>query len=86
MPSFIRNKISYTRTILVIKIFRDRNSNIFNDFKRFLESKTWNNVLYGDFYEEKCVLACSENRESGPTAFQMIILEYSNSRKNWEGC
>ena len=68
VPSLIRYKISYTRRILVIMIFRDRNSNIFNDFKRFLEFKTWNYVLYGDFYEEKCVLACSENRESGPTA------------------
>ena len=35
------------------------------------------------FMGEKCVLARSENRESGPTAFQMIFLESSNSRKNW---
>ena len=71
------------KQILVIMIFRDRNSNIFKDFKRFFESKTWNYVLYGDFYEEKMCLTCNENRESGPTAFQMVILEYSNSRKNW---
>ena len=53
VPSFIRYKISYTQTILVIMIFRGRNSNIFNDFRRFLESKTWNYVLYGDFYGKK---------------------------------
>ena len=43
----------YTRTILVIMIFRERNSNILNDVNRFIESKTWNCVLYGEFYGEK---------------------------------
>ena len=62
--SFFRYKISYTRTILVIMIFRDCNSNILNGFKRFFVSKTWNCVLYGEFYGEKCVLARSKNRES----------------------
>ena len=63
MTSFVKYKIFYTQTILVIIVFRDCNSNIFNDFKRFFESKTWNCVLYGEFYGEKCVLARSENRE-----------------------
>ena len=31
-------------------VFRDCNSNILNGFKRFFESKTWNCVLYGEFY------------------------------------
>ena len=35
------------------------------------------------FMAEKCVLARSKNRESGLTAFRMIFLESSNSRKNW---
>ena len=35
------------------------------------------------FMGEKWVLARSENRVSGPTAFQKIILESSNSTKNW---
>ena len=48
-PSFIRHKISYTQTILVIMVFTDCDSNILNDFKRFFESKTWNCVLYGEF-------------------------------------
>ena len=43
--SFIRYEIFYTQIILVIMVFRDRNSNIFNGFKRFFESKTWNCVL-----------------------------------------
>ena len=38
--SFIRYKISYTQTILVIMVLRDCNSNIFNDFKRFFDSMT----------------------------------------------
>ena len=33
-------------------VFRDCNSNILNDFKRFFESKTWNCVLYGEFCGE----------------------------------
>ena len=57
VTSFVRYKISYTQTILVIMAFRDCNSNIFIDFKRFLESKTWNCVLYGEFYEEKMCLS-----------------------------
>ena len=40
VPSFIRYKISYTQTILVIIVFRDCNSNTFNDLKRFFESET----------------------------------------------
>ena len=52
VPSFIRYKISYTQTILVIIVFRDCNSNILNDFKRFFESKTRNCVLYGEFCRE----------------------------------
>ena len=63
-------------------VFRDCNSNIFNDFKRFFESKTWNCVLYGDFYGGKMCPSTQRNRESGPTVFQMIFLESSNSRKN----
>ena len=51
--SFFRYTISYTRTILVIMVFRDCNSNILNGFKRFFETKTWNCVLYGDFYGGK---------------------------------
>ena len=43
----------YTQTILAIMIFRDCNSNILNDFNRFIESKTWNCVLYGEFYGGK---------------------------------
>ena len=39
-PNFIRYKNFYTQTILVIMVFRDCNSNILNDFKRFFESKT----------------------------------------------
>ena len=62
--SFFRYKIYYTRTILVIMVFRDCNSNILNGFRRFFESKTWNCVLYGEFYGGKCVLARSKNRES----------------------
>ena len=62
--SFVRYKISYTQTILVIMVFRECKSNIFNDFKRFLESKTWNCVCMVNFMEKKCVLARSENRES----------------------
>ena len=42
-------KMIYTQTILAIMIFRDCNSNILNDFNRFIESKTWNCVLYGEF-------------------------------------
>ena len=34
------------------------------------------------FEKKKCVLIRSENRESGPTAFQVIFPESSNSRKN----
>ena len=34
------------------------------------------------FVEKICVLARREIRESGPTAFQIIILESSNSRTN----
>ena len=45
--------MSYTQTILVIMDLRDCNSNIFNDCKRLFESKTWNCVLYGEFYVEK---------------------------------
>ena len=52
VTSLIRYKISYTQTILVILVFRDCNSNIFNDFKRSFESKTWNCVLYGKFCGE----------------------------------
>ena len=44
--------MSFTQTILVIMVFRDCNSNIFNDFKRFIESKTWNCDLYSEFYGE----------------------------------
>ena len=40
VPSFIRYKIFYTKTILVIMVFRDCNSNIRNEFKRFFESNT----------------------------------------------
>ena len=40
VTSFIRYKISYTQTILVIMVLRDCNSNIFNDFKRFFHSMT----------------------------------------------
>ena len=63
-------------------IFRDCNSNILNDFIRIFESKNWNCVLYGEFCEKICVLARSENRESGTTAFQIIFLESSNFRTN----
>ena len=70
VTSFIRCKIFYTPTILVIMVFRDYNSNIFNSFKIFFESKTWNCVLYGEFFWRKkgvlTVLARSENRKSGP--------------------
>ena len=52
-PSFIMYKMIYTQTILAIMIFRDCNSNILNDFNRFIESKTWNCVLYGEFYGGK---------------------------------
>ena len=34
------------------------------------------------FMGKNCVLARSENRVSGPTPFQMIFLESSNSTKN----
>ena len=34
-------------------VFRDCNSIILNDFISLFESKTWNCVLYGDFYGEK---------------------------------
>ena len=40
VTSFIRYKIYYTQTILVIMVLRDCNSNIFNDFKIFFDSKT----------------------------------------------
>ena len=40
VPSFIRYKISYTQTILVIMVFRDCNSNILNDFKILFDSMT----------------------------------------------
>ena len=53
VTSFIKYKISYTQAILVIMVFRDCNSIILNDFKRFFESKTWNCVLYGYFYGGK---------------------------------
>ena len=35
VTSFIRYKISYTQTILVIMVLRYCNLNIFNDFERF---------------------------------------------------
>ena len=35
LTSFIRYKISYTQTIIVIRVYRDCNSNILNDFKRY---------------------------------------------------
>ena len=76
VTSSIRYEISYSQTILVIMVFRYCNSNIFNDCKRFFESKTWNCVCMVIFMGEKCVLARSENRESGPTAFQMIFLVF----------
>ena len=41
--------------ILIFEIsltLRDCNSNIFNDFIRFFESKNWNCVLYGEFCEK----------------------------------
>ena len=82
MTSFIRYKISYTQTILVIMVFRDSKSNILNDFRRLFQSKTWTVFCMVIFMGEKCVLARSENRASGSTAFQMIILESSNSTKN----
>ena len=37
-------------------VFRDCNSNIFNDFKRFFESKICNCVLYGKFCEKNVSL------------------------------
>ena len=64
VPSFIKYKISYTQTILVVMVFRDCNSNIFNDFKRFFESKTWNCVLYGDFCGKICVLTPDTQRKT----------------------
>ena len=53
VTSFIGYKISYTQTILAIMVFRDSKSNILNDFRRLFQSKTWNCVLYGDFYGGK---------------------------------
>ena len=38
--SLIRYKISFTQTNLVIMVFRECNSNIFNDDKIFFECKT----------------------------------------------
>ena len=40
VPTFIWYKIFYTQTMLVIIVFRDCNSNTFNDLKRFFESET----------------------------------------------
>ena len=40
VTSFIKYKIFYTQTILVIMVLRECNSNIFNDFKRFFDSMT----------------------------------------------
>ena len=41
VTSLIGYIISYTQTILVIMVFRDRNSNSFHDFKRFFDSITY---------------------------------------------
>ena len=46
-------KMIYTQTILAIMILRDCNSNILNDFNRFIESKTWNCILYDENYGGK---------------------------------
>ena len=43
-------------------VFTHCNYNILNDVKRFFESKTWNCVLYGDFYGEK--MCTSTQRKS----------------------
>ena len=83
VTSFFRYKISYTHTILVIMVFIDCNSNIFNDLKAFSNLSPGTVFCMVIFMGKKCVIARSENRESGPTAFQMIFLESSNSRKNW---
>ena len=56
--------MSYTQTILVIMIFRDCNSNIFNDCKRVESLRPETVICMVSFMGEKCVLARSENLES----------------------
>ena len=51
--------------------------------KRFSNLKPGTVFCMLSLVEKKCVPARSENRESGPTAFQIIFLESLNSRKNW---
>ena len=67
-PSLIRYKISYTQTILVIMVFRDCNSNILNDSKRFFESKTYNCVLYDEFCGENMCPGAQRNSRIRVTA------------------
>ena len=82
MTSFVSYNIVYTQTILVIMVLRDCYSKIFNDFKKIFESKTRSVFCMLSLVEKKCVPVRSENRESGPTAFQIIFLVSLNSRKN----
>ena len=63
-------------------VLRDCNSNILNDFIRFLSLRTGTVFCMVSFVKKICVLARSENRESGTTAFQIISLESSNFRTN----
>ena len=57
----------YTQRILVIMLFRHCNSNIFNDFKRFSSLTPRPVFCRASFVKKNCVLARSENRESGLT-------------------
>ena len=49
-------------------VFRDCNSNILNDFKRFFESKTYNCVLYGEFCRENMCPGAQRNSRIRVTA------------------
>ena len=79
-PSLIRYKISYNQTILVIMVFKIV-IQIFSMILKDLSSIRPGTVFCMVSSAEKiCVLARREIRESGPTAFQIIFLESSNSR------
>ena len=81
-PSLIRHKISCTQTILVIMVFRvviQIFSMILKDFSSLRPRAVF---CMESFVEKICVLARRKIRESGPTAFQIIFLESSNSRTN----